>query len=191
MNCGHNGLNSLSAFQNFSRIPESQLPVLHSGSDHAFSSVRIGGSPGNPIESENWAENCWITDSEPCQKVPYREVVVIAAFGPLCPSLPMSNSFLLRKLGSQISSWLSLLNDASSAPATVPVARRGRGNVGDHANVDVRWISFNFMVQWCEVIEVAEIRNFGHVASSRSLAAGPKQSYGILYMRRVPTKQLN
>ena len=38
-----------------------------------------------------------------------------------------------------------MLKDASSAPATVPVASKGSDADGDQANVDVRCISFNFM----------------------------------------------
>jgi hypothetical protein len=41
---------------------------------------------------------------------------------------------------------LSLLNDSSSAPATVPVAKMGSDGVGDHAKVDVLWISLSFMM---------------------------------------------
>lgn len=67
-------------------------------------------------------------------------------FGPWPPSTPRSNSSRSKKLGAQISSWLSLLNDSSRAPATVPVASKGRDAEGDHANVDVLWISLSFMV---------------------------------------------
>ncbi len=38
-----------------------------------------------------------------------------------------------------------LLKDSSSAPATVPVASNGNDGEGDHAKVEVRWISLSFM----------------------------------------------
>ncbi len=62
------------------------------------------------------------------------------------PGRPRSISSFLYKSGAQISSWLSLLKDSSSAPATVPVASNGSGANGDHAKVDVLWISFSFIV---------------------------------------------
>ena len=77
------------------------------------------------------------------------ELVVIEAFASGCPSPPSSYSFLSIKSGSQISSCPLLLNDSSSAPATVPVARRGSDGNGDHAKVDVLRISFSFMVGGC------------------------------------------
>jgi hypothetical protein len=67
-------------------------------------------------------------------------------FGPVRPSPPRSYSFLSKKSGAQISSWLSLLKDSSRAPATVPVASNGRDDVGDHANVEVLCISLSFMM---------------------------------------------
>ena len=76
----------------------------------------------------------------------YLEVSETTPFGPACPSPPRSYSFLSRKFGAHISSWLSLLNDSSSAPATVPVANNGSEAVGDHANVEVLWISLSFMI---------------------------------------------
>ncbi len=48
------------------------------------------------------------------------------------------------KSGSHISRKLSLLNDSSSAPATVPVASKGSA-VGDQAKVAVLRISLSFM----------------------------------------------
>lgn len=76
----------------------------------------------------------------------YLEVSETTPFGPACPSPPRSYSFLSKKSGAHISSWLSLLNDSSSAPATVPVASNGSEAVGDHANVEVLWISLSFMI---------------------------------------------
>ena len=38
-----------------------------------------------------------------------------------------------------------MLNDSSRAPATVPVASNGRDADGDHANVEVLWISLSFI----------------------------------------------
>ena len=74
------------------------------------------------------------------------EDVVTVAFGSGFSVPPRSYSFLSRKLGAQISSWLSLLKEASRAPATVPVASNGSEAYGDQANVDVLWISLSFMV---------------------------------------------
>ena len=73
------------------------------------------------------------------------EDVVMVAFGGGFSVPPRSYSSLLMKLGAQISSWLSLLKEASSAPATVPVASNGSEAYGDQANVDVLWISLSFM----------------------------------------------
>ena len=53
------------------------------------------------------------------------ELVVIEPIGPAWPVLPRLNSALSKKFGFQISRWLSLLNDSSSAPATPPVASKG------------------------------------------------------------------
>jgi hypothetical protein len=75
----------------------------------------------------------------------YLELFVTVPRGPWCPSPPRSYSCLLRKLGAHISNWLSLEKDSSSAPATVPVASKGAER-GDHAKVDVLWISFSFMM---------------------------------------------
>lgn len=49
------------------------------------------------------------------------------------------------KFGDHISRRESLEKDSSSAPETVPVASTGTADAGDHAKVDVRWISFSFM----------------------------------------------
>lgn len=70
---------------------------------------------------------------------------MIVALGGGFPVSPRSYSSLLMKLGAQISSWLSLLKEASRAPATVPVASNGREAYGDQANVDVLWICLSFM----------------------------------------------
>lgn len=69
---------------------------------------------------------------------------MIDALGLFWSSCPRSYSDLSLKSGAHISSWLSLLKDSSRAPATVPDTRRG-SEKGDHANVAVRCISFNFM----------------------------------------------
>ena len=60
-----------------------------------------------------------------------------------------------------------MLNEASSAPATVPVASRGKDEKGDHANVDVRCISFSFMVRFKSVVkdDVDTSTRFGHSIS--------------------------
>jgi hypothetical protein len=49
------------------------------------------------------------------------------------------------KFGDHISSRESFEKDSSRAPATVPVASKGTADAGDHAKVEVRWISFSFM----------------------------------------------
>ena len=81
------------------------------------------------------------------RKGSYREVVVTDPRGPFCSTPPRSYSALSIKSGAHISSWLSLLNDSSRAPATVPDASiRESFREGDQVKVAVLWISFSFMM---------------------------------------------
>lgn len=68
--------------------------------------------------------------------LPHLESVVILAAG--CSSVTFCG---LLKSKSQSSSWVSLEKSASTAPALVPVARKGELAPGDHVKAAVRGIS--------------------------------------------------
>jgi hypothetical protein len=102
----------------------------------------------------------------------------IAPAGPGAPSPPSAYSFRSANAGAQSSSTLVFEKDASSAPATVPVASSGASGAGDHANVLVRWISLSFMGgrRTCRKMWAR-----GKVCSRISLDAGPRGIYTRLY----------